>query len=174
MQGTAAGRRRGAACAAAYMHMKTVKESVSTLSQVMLPGDANPAGTVHGGEIMKIMDTCGGVAATRHARRTVVTVRVDELRFYHPIYVGELLICESKIVFAGHTSMEAEVIVRVDNLTDEDPVRTALKAYFTYVALDDDRAPCAVPKLKPETDEEKAAFETRRQKYLARKQGRAN
>ena len=62
--------------------MKSISESRSVISQVMLPSMANPAGKVHGGEIMKMMDTCGGVAAMRHAKADVVTVRVDELVFF--------------------------------------------------------------------------------------------
>lgn len=154
---------------AIHEHMKKASESCSTLSQVMLPGDANPAGTVHGGEIMKIMDTCGGVTAQRHARKTIVTVRVDELVFYQPIYVGELLICDARLVFTGRTSMEVEITVRVENLQSEEPVHTALKAFFTYVALDENRKPCAVPQLQTETDEQAHIFEERKQKYMERK-----
>ncbi len=64
---------------------KNPNESKSVLAQVMLPSHANPSGNVHGGEIMKMMDACGSVAATRHAKKNVVTVRVDELVFYTPI-----------------------------------------------------------------------------------------
>lgn len=150
--------------------MKRASESKSVLSEVMLPSHANPAGTAHGGEIMKIMDSCGAVAAKRHCRMNVVTVRVDELVFYEPIYVGELVICESQLVFVGRTSMEVEITVKVENLVKEQPQRIALKAYFTYVALDENGDPCEVPQLLIESPGEKAAFEERRQKYIARKQ----
>lgn len=116
--------------------MKTVNDSKSVLSEVMLPSQANPAGTVHGGEIMKLMDACGGVAAMRHAKTNVVTVRVDELVFYQPILVGQLVICEAELAFVGKTSMEMKVTVKVEDLMSDVSTKLALTAYFTYVALD--------------------------------------
>lgn len=150
--------------------MKKACQSKSVLSEVIQPSQANPAGTAHGGEIMKIMDSCGSVAAKRHARTNVVTVRVDELMFYEPIHIGELVVCEAQLVFTGRTSMEVEITVVVENLSKDQPARTALKAFFTYVALDENGKPCSVPQLLIETLEEKEAFEERRQKYLDRKQ----
>lgn len=149
--------------------MKTIEESKSILSEVMLPSHANPAGTVHGGEIMKMMDACGGVTATRHAKTNVVTVRVDELVFYHPILVGQLVICEGEIVFVGRTSMEIKITVTVEDLMSDLPGKTALTAYFTYVALDNDRKPFQVPELLIETKEEQEAFHYGKQRYLAHK-----
>lgn len=149
--------------------MKKVSESISTLSEVMLPSMGNPGGTVHGGEIMKMMDTCCGVAAMRHARKDVVTVRVDEMVFYHPVHIGELVTCEARLVFAGRTSMEVKVTVRVEDLKSDAPAKVALHAYFTFVALDENGRPCAVPELIPETEEEKRAFEEGRKRYLKHK-----
>jgi len=150
---------------------KTVNQSKSILSEVMLPGQANPAGTVHGGEIMKMMDTCGSVAAMRHAKKNVVTVRVDELVFYQSIYVGQLVVCQAELVFVGRTSMEVLVTVKYENMTGDEPLKTALTAYFTYVALDENRRPCEVPGLIAETEEEAKAFELGRQRYEAHKKG---
>lgn len=149
--------------------MKKISESRSILSEVMLPSQANPAGTVHGGEIMKIMDTCGGVAAMRHAKTNVVTVRVDEMIFYKPIMVGQLVICEAELVFVGKTSMEVLVSVYYEDMVCETPKQHALTAYFTYVALDENRRPCIVPELLIETEAEKEAFELGRQRYLNHK-----
>ena len=150
--------------------MKRISESKSTLTEIMLPCQANPSGKVHGGEIMKLMETCAGVAAMRHAKKNAVTVRVDEMVFYEPILVGELVICEAQLVFVGKTSMEIEVTVKVENLMSESPPRLALKAYFTFVALDKDGKPCEVPRLLLETEAEKKIFAQREQKYLQRKQ----
>ena len=145
--------------------MKKSSDSKSILSEVMLPGQANPAGTVHGGEIMKMMDTCGSVAAMRHAKKNVVTVRVDELVFYQPIQVGQLVVCEAELVFVGRTSMEVLVTVKYENMTGDEPCKVALTAYFTYVAIDENRKPCPVPGLLIDTEEEKKAFELGRQRY---------
>ena len=149
--------------------MKTVSFSRSFLSEVMLPSQANPAGSVHGGEIMKLMDTCGSVAAIRHAKTNVVTVRVDELVFYHPIKVGQLVICESEVAFVGNTSMEIRVTVRVEDMVSDQPAKVALTAFFTFVALDAQGRPCKVPALILETDEERAVFAEREQKYRENK-----
>ena len=150
--------------------MKSISDSKSILSVVMQPSQANPAGTVHGGEIMKIMDTCGSVTAKRHCRSNVVTVRVDELVFYEPIHVGELVLCDAQLVFVGKTSMEVKVSVKAENLENDDPARTALTAFFTYVALDKNGKPCTVEQPAAVSDEEKAAYEEGKQRYLARKQ----
>ena len=150
--------------------MKKIAESRSILSEVMHPSNANPYGTVHGGDIMKMMDTCGGVAAMRHAKANVVTVRVDELEFYHPVYVGQLVTCEAVLVFTGKTSMEVQVTVRVEGLVGDEPSKVALSAYFTFVALDADKKPCPVPGLIIETDEERRCFEEGERRYLEHKQ----
>jgi len=149
--------------------MKTVNDSKSVLSEVMLPGQANPAGTVHGGEIMKLMDACGGVAAMRHAKTNVVTVRVDELVFYQPILVGQLVICEAELVFVGNTSMEMKITVKVEDLMSDVLTKVALTAYFTYVALDEKGKPCKVPELLLETEEQKTAYENGKKRYLEHK-----
>ena len=144
--------------------MKKISESRSVLSEVMLPNQANPSGIVHGGEIMKIMDTCGGVAAMRHAKMNAVTVRVDELVFYQSILVGQLVVCEAEVAFVGRTSMEVKITVKVEDLVSDMPAKIALTAFFTYVALDKQGKPCAVPGLLLETDEQKDTFESRKKK----------
>lgn len=151
------------------MTAKTIKQSKSIISDIILPSQANPAGNTHGGEIMKMMDTCGGVAAMRHAKTNVVTVRVDELIFYHPVYVGQLVVCEAELVYVGRTSMEVKVTVKVEDMKCECEPKVALSAYYTYVALDEKGVPCEVPRLLTETDEERAAFEMGHQRYLAHK-----
>jgi acyl-CoA hydrolase len=83
-----------------------------TMTQTMLPSQANYAGNVHGGEIMKLMDTAAGAAARRYARSNVVTARVDELQFLYPIFVGALVTCTATIAYVGSTSME--IVVTVD------------------------------------------------------------
>jgi len=152
--------------------MKAISESRSILSEVMLPNQANPTGNVHGGEIMKIMDSCGGVAAMRHAKTNAVTVRVDELMFYQPIKVGQLVICEAELAFVGKTSMEVKITVKVEDLVSECPAKIALTAFFTYVALDSLGKPCSVPELTIENEAQKKTFELRRQKYIDIKNNR--
>ena len=71
------------------MEGKRIGESSVVMSQVMNPQDANPAGNVHGGVIMKLIDTAGAVAAVRHARTNCVTASIDRLDFHHPVFIGD-------------------------------------------------------------------------------------
>lgn len=149
--------------------MKTVDSSKSILSEVILPSQANPAGSAHGGEIMKLMDACGSVAAMRHAKMNVVTVRVDELVFYHPILVGQLVVCEAEITFTGKTSMDIKITVKVEDLMTNTPVLVALTAFFTYVALNKEGKPSKVPEIDIKTEDQREAYNYGKQRYLAHK-----
>ena len=73
------------------MSGKTVSASAVVLAQQMNPQDANPAGNVHGGVIMKHIDTAAGTVAQRHARSNAVTASIDRLDFHHPVYIGDLV-----------------------------------------------------------------------------------
>ena len=141
------------------MKEKTIAQSRSMISEIMMIHQANPMGNVHGGEIMKIMDNAGSVAASRHAKTNVVTLRVDELIFHHPIYVGQLVTCTSHLVYVGNTSMEVKVIVMVEDITKDDPPKIAQSAFFTFVALDYSGKPTQVPRLKLETEQEKKEYD---------------
>ena len=84
---------------------KKVKESAVLTAQLMSPQDANAAGNVHGGVIMKLIDDAAGAVAYRHARSNVVTVSIDRLNFLHPIFVGDLVTFKASINMAGKTSI---------------------------------------------------------------------
>ena len=151
---------------------KTISETRSELAEIMLIHQANSAGNIHGGEIMKLMDTAAGVCALKHARCNVVTARVDELQFHRPIYVGNLVTCTSSIVFAGKSSMEVYVVVEVEDLRSGKPRERALSGYFTMIALDNNGKPTEVPKLKTESEEEKALFKQGKIRYESYKNKR--
>lgn len=148
---------------------KSTSSSFTILSDVMLPSQANPVGNVHGGEIMKMMDTCAGVAAMRHSRKNCVTARVDELMFFHPIYVGRLVTCEARLVYVGRTSMEIQVCVYVEDPYGEEKRDLALSAFFTFVALGENGKPCEVPRLDVQTEEEARAYDEGQRRYLRHK-----
>ena len=148
-----------------HSNKKRISESVSIISDIIQPNQANPAGNAHGGEIMKMMDNCAGVTASRHAKANTVTVRVDELVFYKPIFVGQLVVCEARLIYVGRTSMEIQVTVKVEDLLADSATETALKAYFTFVALDRYGKPKPVPGIILETEEEKKAFEQGAKRY---------
>ena len=137
-----------------------------TMTQVRLPGQANVAGNVHGGEIMKFMDSAAGAAAMRYARSNVVTARVDELEFHLPIFVGALVSCTAEITYVGNSSMEIMVTVDVEDLEREEPSQQALSAYFTMVALDRMGRPRRIPILEIETEEGQRNFEEGKARYL--------
>lgn len=136
------------------MNAKRIQDSSVTIAQVMLPQDANPAGNIHGGVIMKLIDTTAAVVASRHARSNTVTASIDRLDFHHPVYIGDLLFFRAGINMAGRTSMEVGVRVEAENYVTGE-VRHTASAYLTFVALDKDGRPTQVPPLVLETDDEK-------------------
>ena len=156
------------------MASKKVSHSQVVMSSLMLPQHANTSGNVHGGEIMKLMDSAAAVVARRHARSNVVTARVDELRFLHPCHIGDVVTCYGKLTFVGRTSMEVLVTVTVEDVKKYEPAKIALTAYFTFVALDEQGKPQAVPSLDIETEEELRLFKEGERRYLAHKKQRQN
>jgi acyl-CoA hydrolase len=135
------------------MEGKKAKESSVVIAQMMIPQDANPAGNVHGGVIMKRIDEAAGVVASRHARSNVVTVSIDRLDFHNPVYIGDLLFFKASLNMVGRTSMEIGVKVESENLRTGE-VRHTASAYLTYVALNENGRPREIPPLIPETEEE--------------------
>jgi len=135
------------------MQGKRVKESSILLAQVMNPQDANPAGNVHGGVIMKLIDTAAGSAAMKHSRSNCVTASIDRLDFHNPVYIGDLVTLRAGLNFTGKSSMEVGVRVESQNLLTGD-IRHTVSAYMTFVALDKNGKPIAIPQLILETPEE--------------------
>lgn len=139
------------------------------MSQVMYPHQANIAGNVHGGEIMKFMDTAAAAAAVKYARCNCVTARVDELIFHLPIFVGALVTCTATVVYVGNTSMDVYVRVDSEDLESSNGPEKALCAHFTMVAMGKNGKAQKVPPYVPETEDEKAVYEEAKAKALARK-----
>ena len=135
------------------MEGKRVEESSVVMSQLMTHQDTNLAGNVHGGVIMKLIDTASGVAAVRHARSNVVTASIDRLDFHHPVFVGDLLTLRANLNLVGRTSMEVGVRVETENPMTGVRRHTA-SAYLTYVALDRNGRPMPLPPLILETEEQ--------------------
>jgi uncharacterized protein (TIGR00369 family) len=147
---------------------RTAGHSSVTLVQVMYPHQANRAGNVHGGEIMKLMDTAAGVVATRHAHTNVVTAKVEELNFLKPVRVGDLVFAHAALTFVSRSSMEIRVEVETENFLNEERQK-ALTAYFIYVALDSAGKPTRVPSLLITTEEGKKFFAEGEKRYESRK-----
>lgn len=151
---------------------RPMSEARATLVRLMMPPDANPHGNVHGGVIMKAVDEVAGIVAHRHARRNVVTARLDRMDFHEPVFVGNALSLEASLTYTGRTSMEVMVDIRAENLDTGEVVHTGT-AWLTMIAMNDRGRPVPVPPIEPRTAEEKALFEQGRARYEARRKERA-
>jgi acyl-CoA hydrolase len=136
------------------MQGKTANETKVTTVQPMSPQEANTAGNVQGGIIMKIIDLSGGIVAQRHAGMNVVTASVDRIDFINPAYIGDVIFAHAIMNFVGRTSMEVGVGVDSEN-TRTGEIRHVASAFLTYVALDEEGRPAEVPSLILETEEDK-------------------
>jgi acyl-CoA hydrolase len=134
--------------------------------------DANSAGNVHGGTVMKLADEVAGLAAIKHSRRRVVTAGMDRMNFLVPIHIGELVTFSASVNAAWRTSMEVGVRVESENpLSGE--VRHTNTAYLTMVALDEEGRPAPVPPLlvtTPDEQRREREAELRRANRLAERE----
>ena len=136
---------------------KKVKKSSLTLIQQMTPQDANMAGNVHGGVIMKMIDNTAGIVAARHSSGYTVTASIDRLDFHNPVYVGDLLRISASVNNTGKTSMEIGVRVEAENFITGS-VRHTASAYLTFVALDSEGKKRDVSPVIPESADEKRRY----------------
>lgn len=150
------------------LESRTVGHSAVEMAQLMLPAQANPAGFVHGGELMKMMDNAAGVVAARHSHSNVVTARVEDIIFHNPVRVGSLVIIHSKLVFTSRSSMEIRVEVETEHISQEQRV-PALTANFVMVSLDAQGKPRQIPRLILLTEEEEKLFADAQERYKTRK-----
>lgn len=151
---------------------RNMSESKSVVARVMMPQDANIAGNVFGGTILRMVDEIGYVAATKHARTNVVTASVDSMRFLSPVRVGDLLTLKASVNAAWRTSMEVGVRVEAeDPRTGE--VRHTGSSYLTVVALDASGKPCEVPELALETPEDERRNQEARRRRARRLEEKA-
>ena len=154
---------------------KSPADSFSVITQVVLPNDANPLGFILGGTVMHLIDMAGAMAASRHSHTRVMTAAVDGLQFLHPIPIGDIIILEARATCAFTRSLEVQVDVFSESTLRGTRRRTS-RAYLTFVAVDVDGHPLAMPPLALTTPEElQAAGDagTRRAARLAAKQALA-
>ena len=145
---------------------KKPEASDAVFSELMMPHQVNNLGHVFGGEILSMVDRVAAVAAMRHASRPAVTVSIDRVDFVEPIYTGELVTCSARVNFVGRTSMEIGVSVEAENLLSGGKRHTN-SCFLTFVAIDDDHRPCAVPPLDlSDPDDERRAHEGRRRREV--------
>jgi acyl-CoA hydrolase len=136
---------------------KTPKESLATMTELVLPNDTNTLNNLMGGRMMHLMDIVSAICAQRHSNNLVVTASVDSVSFKEPIKLGNVVTLSAKITRAFKSSME----VHIEVWTEDIPARKKIKsneAFFTFVAVDSNNCPIDVPEVLPETDQEKELF----------------
>ncbi len=154
------------------MDAKTPSHAHTLLVRTMALTDANVAGFVHGGMVMKYCDEAAGIAAIKHSGCRVVTAAMDRMTFLEPVFVGELLSCSATVNAAWRTSMEVGVRVEAESPLSGERRHTST-AYLTMVALDENGDPTPVPKLMPESETElrrQREAELRRSNRLAERE----
>ncbi|MXZ05700.1 MAG: acyl-CoA thioesterase [Rhodothermaceae bacterium] len=137
---------------------KTPRASRCVMSEIVLPNDTNAHGTMFGGRLLSLMDKCAAICAMRHAGLVCVTMAIDSVEFRSPLFLGEVVIIEAWVNRTFNTSLEVELSVESENL-DRKERRECNHAYFTFVALDEEGRPTAVPSIHPETELEKERYE---------------
>jgi len=138
------------------------------ISTFVMPHMQNVLGDLFGGDLMALVDQAAAVAAMRHAGGPAVTKSIDRLDFHHPIPVGALVTCRATVDFVGTSSMDITVEVFSERLGTGERQHTHT-AFVVFVAIDRDHRPRMVPRLVPETDDEKARFERARLRHEARR-----
>lgn len=140
------------------MHPKTPSESLTVLTDLVLPSETNPLNNLFGGELLARMDRAASIAARRHSRRITVTASVNHVAFNRAIPLGSVVTVEAKVSRSFKSSMEIFLDVWIEDR--ESGIRTkANEAIYTFVAVDDTGRPVEVPAITPETELEKERFD---------------
>jgi len=140
------------------MQTKTPAESLTLMTEIVLPNDTNVFGNLMGGRLMYWMDIAAAIAAQRHCNAPVVTASVDNISFENPIKLGNTVHIEAKISRSFSTSMEIHLRVWGEDFTQQYRYKSN-EAYYTFVALDPNQRPRKVPGVVPESEEEKNLFD---------------
>lgn len=150
---------------------RPMRHSFVGMSELVMPNDTNPHGTLSGGRLMHWVDIAAAMSAMRHARRRVVTVAFDEVTFHAPIPVGFMVLLEAVVTCVGRTSMDVRVEVHGENpVTGE--VSHTTTAHLVFVALEAGE-PTGVPDLLPESTAEEALHQRAVKRRTLRQQLRA-
>ncbi|MCZ8520400.1 acyl-CoA thioesterase [Paenibacillus mucilaginosus] len=150
------------------MPAQAASASLTIKDSIVLPPDTNHHGTIFGGKLMAYIDDVATIAATRHARRPVVTASTDSVDFLHPVKKGDAVSLSAFVTWSHKTSMEVFVrVVTEDLLTGKR--KTCATSFLTFVALGEDNKPAEVPAVLAETDEEQLLYNTAPERKEARK-----
>lgn len=140
------------------MQVKKASDSFTIMNELVLPNDTNIFGNLMGGRLMYWMDIAAAIAAGKHCNAPCMTASVDNLSFKTPIKIGNTVHIEAKITRAFNTSMEIHLKVWGEDHLHQYSYESN-EAYYTFVALDPNSNPRQVPRVEPETEEEKRLFE---------------
>lgn len=137
---------------------KPVKLSEVIMTEMVLPNDTNTLHNLMGGKLMHWMDIVAAIAAQKHSNRIVVTASADSISFKHPIPLGNVVTLKSRVTRAFNSSIEVFIEVWAEDIPANKKILTH-RAFFTFVAVDQNGRPIEVPEAIPETPEEKELYE---------------
>src|SRR5690349_7264432 len=136
---------------------KNPKESLVSMTELVLPNDTNTLNNLMGGRLMHWMDIVSAISAQKHCNRIVVTASVDNISFRHPIQLGDVVTLKAKVTRAFNSSVEVRIDVEAENVPTGEKTESN-SAYFTFVAVDQSGRPIDVPEVEPETEQEKELY----------------
>ena len=140
------------------MHPKPASESLTILTDLVLPSETNPLNNLFGGELLARMDRAASIAARRHSRRITVTASVNHVAFNRSIPLGSVVTVEAKVSRTFRTSMEIFLDVWIEDRESGTKTK-ANEAIYTFVAVDETGRPVEVAPVIPETELEKQRFD---------------
>jgi len=141
------------------MDTRKPADSLTIMTEIVLPNDTNVFGNLMGGRLMYWMDIAAAISAQKHCNTPVVTASVDNISFENPIKLGNTVHIEARVTRAFNTSMEVHLKVWGEDHIQQYKYKSN-EAYYTFVALDASSRPRPVPQLIPETEEDKKLFES--------------
>ena len=139
-------------------NQKFAKDSVTIMTEMVLPNDTNTLHNLMGGRLMHWMDIVAAIAAQKHCNRIVVTASADNISFKEPINLGNVVTLRSQVTRAFNSSMEVFIEVTAEDIPASKKIMTH-RAFFTFVAVDQNGKPIEIPQVVPETAEEIELFE---------------
>jgi len=146
---------------------KFVKDSVITMTELVLPHHTNQLGNLLGCQLMHWIDICAALSSSKHAQRVCVTASVDRIDFHHPIKLGNVVTLIASVNRAFKTSMEVGVKVFAESFKEGKRIHTN-SAYLIFVSVDENGKPVANFEIVPESDDEKRRFEEALKRRKAR------
>lgn len=137
---------------------KTVKESIITMTELVLPHHTNQLGKLLGGQLMHWIDICAALSAAKHTQHVCVTASVDRIDFIHSIKLGDAVILTATVNRVFNTSLDVGVKVYSESFKEGKRIHTNT-AFLTFVSVDDNGKPIKAVEIIPETDEEKKRYD---------------